>query len=467
MAANGLSVWQFLPTGPTGYGNSPYQPLSVFAGNPLLIDLDGLAELGLLCAHELQEYPELPDDQVDFARVILAKLDYLDRAAERFPDLADTTLADEYAAFLDSHDAVWLHDYALYQALKRGHGQSMWADWVDEYRARDARALEDLAESARPEIDRIKLGQFFFFRQWQGLRAYAADKGVLLFGDLPIYMAFDCAEAWSRPELLHLDAEGRPTAVAGVPPDYFSADGQRWGNPLYRWEAHEAEGFAWWIRRLRHSLELADLVRLDHFRGFEAYWSIPADAPTAREGQWLPGPGERFFAAIRAALGDLPIVAEDLGVITEAVTALRRRFGLPGMEVLQFLADQPGFEPGAIAEDCACYTGTHDNDTTLGWFGGSGGRLAGDELARFQAAVLANTGGAPQNVHKDMIRMAFESRAILAIAPMQDFLGLGSEARLNTPGESVGNWRWRLTQAQLDESDWSELRHLAARTARL
>jgi 4-alpha-glucanotransferase len=466
MQAHGLSVWQFLPTGPTGYGNSPYQPISIYAGNPLLIDLRKLFEWGLLRPQELAEYPKLPSGQVEFAAVVEAKMPLLTVAARRFSERADSALADDYEAFCARSDAGWLDDFAAFLLLKARHAQLAWPDWNPEFRRHRQGLAQEVASEEPERFEQIKRIQFFFARQWAEFHAEATRRGIVLFGDVPIYMALDCAEAWSDPSLLMLDEQGRPLEVAGVPPDYFSADGQLWGNPTYRWDAHAADGYRWWVSRLGHALARADLLRLDHFRGFEAYWAVPHGADSAREGQWKPGPGEALFDALEAALGSVPIVAEDLGVITEPVVELRKAYALPGMQVLQFLVDQMDFDTDIIDEDCVCYTGTHDNDTTAGWFAGTDGRLAPDALAQFQSIVRQNLGNPQESIHKSLISLCFSTKARLAIAPMQDYLGLGSEARLNTPGKPDGNWRWRTTAAELAESDGDYIGDLVARTGR-
>ena len=305
-------------------------------------------------------------------------------------------------------------------------------------------------EQEADEIRGIKIIQYLFFRQWQALRSYAHDNGIVLFGDMPIYIALDSSDAWAHRELLRIDRDGNPDHVAGVPPDYFSADGQLWGNPLYDWEKHAASGYQWWIDRLRATADLADLVRIDHFRGFEAYWAVPAEAETARDGAWEPGPGDAIFDAMTNALGKLPIVAEDLGVITPEVEDLRDRHNIPGMHVLQFDVCDPSFQLSDVKQNSVCYTGTHDNDTTIGWFRGSPEDMRGtSEIALHQEAALKVTGGSAETIHTDLIRAAFSTDACIAIAPLQDYLGLGSEARLNTPGTPGGNWRWRVLESQL------------------
>ena len=445
-----LSVWQFLPTGPTAYGDSPYQPLSTFAGNEMLIGIGELVEMGLLVENEVEELSTLPDRYVDYGALIPIKSRLLDIAAQRFPYQASDVLKAQFADFLEANDATWLHDYAVFRILKTRHGERPWPEWKPKYVHRDADALAELESSASAQIKAIKFIQFLFHYQWQQLRDHAHEKGVTLFGDMPIYIALDSADAWANRDILCVDEDGNPDDVAGVPPDYFSTDGQLWGNPLYDWDKHAANGYQWWVQRLRAATELVDMVRIDHFRGFESYWSIPADAVTARVGAWEPGPGDAIFDAMSNALGDLPIVAEDLGVITHEVEALRDRHHIPGMRVLQFDVCDAGFQLSDVGKNSVCYTGTHDNDTTIGWFHGSPGDIRSrEEIELAQKAVLDITGGNAETVHTDLINAAFSTKAQLAIAPMQDYLGLGSEARLNIPGTPGGNWRWRVLDSQL------------------
>ena len=445
-----LSVWQFLPIGPTAYGDSPYQPLSTFAGNEMLIDIGNLIELRLLNHGEVNELTTLPDRYVDYGALIPIKTRLLALAASRFEDTVSDEVLDDFREFVERNDKAWLHDYALFRILKSSHGERPWPEWQPEYVHRDANALAKLEAREGTRIRAIKIMQYLFFRQWYALREYANANGVLLFGDMPIYIALDSADAWANRQILRIDEDDHPDHVAGVPPDYFSEDGQLWGNPLYDWGMHAANGYAWWVDRLRATAELVDLVRIDHFRGFEAYWSVPADAETARDGVWEPGPGDAIFDAISKALGDLPIVAEDLGVITPEVTALRDRHQLPGMRVLQFDVCDAGFELSDVSENSICYTGTHDNDTTIGWFHGSPDDMrSAPEIAATQEAALRISGGRTETVHTDLIRAAFSTAARIAIAPLQDYLGLGSEARINTPGTSAGNWRWRVIDTQL------------------
>ncbi len=462
-----LGVWQLLPLGPTGYGNSPYQPLSSFAGNEMLIAPDELGELGLLSGPDLDELRRLPAGRVDYDRLIPLKSKLLASAATRFATRAGSALLAEFEQFQDEHGASWLNDYALFRVLKSLHGGRAWPDWDDAFTRRNPRALQHVAARNADALTSIRILQFFFDRQWRRLRAHCHDAGVRLLGDLPIYVALDSADAWSARDLLRLDADGRPDAVAGVPPDYFSADGQLWGNPLYDWAAHADSGYAWWIERVRASLRLADVVRIDHFRGFESYWAVPAGADTARSGRWEPGPGDALFDALRESLGGLPIVAEDLGIITHEVEDLRDRQQLPGMVVLQFAVSDPEFVYGNMLENCVCYTGTHDNDTTLGWFHGTGADTR-DEVAirETQAAALALTGGSAETVVADFVHAAFASNARLAVVPLQDLLELGSDARMNTPGRGGDNWCWRALESQIDDELCDNVADITGRTGR-
>ena len=449
MIGMNLRVWQFLPTGPTAYGDSPYQPLSTFAGNEMLIDTAALVRSGLLTSGEADSLSGMPARSVDYGALIPKKNALLERAAGRFHAQANSELKAAYDRFVDRHERDWLNDYALFRILKAFHGERPWPAWEPSFVHREHAALRALAAKHGRAIESIMIIQFLFQHQWERLRAYAAERGVLLFGDMPIYVALDSSDTWADRDIACLDGDGRPSRVAGVPPDYFSEDGQLWGNPLYDWDRHAATDYAWWIKRLKRSIELADLVRIDHFRGFEAYWSIPFGAATARVGEWVRGPGTAIFDAMRSAVGRLPIVAEDLGVITPAVEDLRNRYRMPGMKVLQFEVCRPDFHIDDVEVNCVCYTGTHDNDTTIGWFGGSANDVrTNDEILRTQRAALAATGGDPATIHDDLIRLAYSSRAGLAIAPMQDYLGLGPECRLNTPGTSANNWRWRASASQ-------------------
>jgi 4-alpha-glucanotransferase len=467
MTRMNLGVWQFLPTGPTAYGDSPYQPLSTFAGNELLIDTATLIRTGLLTSNEADGLLQLPADSVDYGALIPAKKALLQRAAGRFFSQADAAMKSAYDAFLEENDANWLHDYALFRILKTAHGEQPWHEWAPEYAQRDKKALSRLQIDAATDIEAVKIGQFLFHRQWQDLRTYAHERNVVMFGDMPICIAHDSSDVWANRDIVCLDATGRPTFVAGVPPDYFSEDGQLWGNPLYDWDQHASDGYQWWIERLRKSTELADIVRIDHFRGFEAYWSIPAHEKTARVGEWVTGPGDAIFEAMQTALGHLPIVAEDLGVITPEVEALRDRYDIPGMRVLQFEVSYDEFALDSIGRNSVCYTGTHDNDTTVGWFHGSPDDNRTEmEIRRTREQVLEITGGRPETIHNDLIELAFGSAAGLAVAPMQDYLGIGSEARLNTPGTSANNWRWRVEQEQLSPGLMDTVGNMVANAGR-
>lgn len=451
-----LSVWQFLPLGPTAYGDSPYQPLSTFAGNEMLIDVEDLCTLGLLKREELRELEALPTESVDYGVLIPIKTALLRRAAARFDTAPE--LQDEFAAFVAAKDDDWLHDYAMFRVLKARHDARPWPEWQTEFVHRDAAALATFEQESAPAIKAVKICQFLFFRQWRALRDHAHEKGIALFGDMPIYIALDSSDAWANRSLLRIDDEGKPEAVAGVPPDYFSEDGQLWGNPLYDWAHHAQDDYSWWVDRLRATAEFADLIRIDHFRGFESYWSVPANSPTARNGTWEQGPGDSFFEVVSEALGDLPIIAEDLGIITPGVEELRDRHNLPGMRVLQFDVCDDGFSLDWIRANCVCYTGTHDNDTTVGWFHGS--------TYETQQTILAVTGGSAETIHSDLVKTAFGTDAYLAIATMQDFLGLGSEARLNAPGTTDGNWRWRLQREQLTPDLYESVAAMVVDSAR-
>ncbi len=445
-----LGVWQFLPIGPTGFGNSPYQALSSFAGNEMLIDMAELVTDGLLEPAELDELKKLPRDFVDYGALMPAKNRLLATAARRFLRAGDAGLRRDYEVFRAANDAAWLHDYSLFRLLKAQHAYRAWPDWPAQYASRDASALARFADRERARIDEIKVAQFLFFRQWSNLQDYARQNGVCLFGDMPIYVALDSADAWSNPQLLQLDAGNVPLKVAGVPPDYFAEDGQLWGNPLYDWQRHEQDGFRWWAARLRALADHVDFLRIDHFRGFESYWAVPAPADTARNGRWEAGPGNRFFDAMRATLGDLPIIAEDLGEITAEVDALREQQGMPGMCVLQFALADRDFALHQVGADRVCYTSTHDNDTVVGWFRSDADACSEAEETRWlRANILQVTQGSPETIHTDMVRTAFQTNAFLAITSMQDLLGLDSTARINIPGTAENNWLWRLSDEHL------------------
>lgn len=464
LAETGQGCWQMLPIGPTGFGNSPYQSLSSFAGNPLLISLDRLGDEQLLQPFDEQSIPSFSTNIVDFDQVTQWNQLQLRCAHRTF--LEKGLGATDFQVFCDAN-SWWLDDYAVFRSLKRAHQEQAWTNWPQPLVRRVPEALQEIDDSLKLEIDRERFFQFQFDRQWRALKAYANNRHLKLVGDLPIFVAHDSADAWANQDLFELDANGRPTAVAGVPPDYFSVTGQRWGNPLYRWKKHEAQGFRWWTKRIRRALELFDIVRIDHFRGFESYWEIPGEAPDARGGRWVPGPGEAPFRAAEAALGPLPVIAEDLGVITPAVEALRDGLGFPGMRVLQFaFGDDPkgtDYRPHNYSHHCVAYTGTHDNNTTVGWFADAGGNdttRTAEQIAREKTFTLDYLGTKGHEIHWDMIRAAWGSVADLAIAPMQDVLGLGSEARMNLPGSSTDNWLWRFRPEDLTAQAASRLQRL-------
>jgi 4-alpha-glucanotransferase len=441
----GFGLWQMLPLGPTGYGDSPYQSFSAFAGNPFLVSPALLLEDDLLTAEDLSDRPDFPTSQVDYGPVIQWKVRLLDRAFAHYQESASPALKKELARFQES-EASWLEDFALFMAIKESQGMISWDSWPKPLRNREAKALAKFRKENPEAVQRHIFRQFLFFRQWGRLHKYTNEQGIQIIGDIPIFVAFDSADAWSHRELFFMDEEGRPTFVAGVPPDYFSPTGQLWGNPIYRWEAHKETGYAWWIERIRATLKLFDIIRLDHFRGFAGYWEIPAGMPTAEVGRWAPGPGESLFIAIREALKDLPIIAEDLGEITPDVIELREKLELPGMKILQFaFQTDPNdpFLPHHYPVNCVAYTGTHDNDTSVGWY-----HSAPEKERDFCRRYLARSGN---DIAWDMIRAVWSSLAAFTLAPMQDFLSLGNEARMNLPGRPGGNWTWRVEPEQLDE----------------
>jgi 4-alpha-glucanotransferase len=433
-------LWQVLPLGPTGYGDSPYQSFSAFAGNPLLISLDKLVEEHLLLPSDLEESPSFPKDRVDYGSVIEFKTALLKISFENFKAASRQDTRDRFEAFC-RENSTWLDDFALFMALKEAHGGAVWNMWEPDIAGRQPEAMERWAQVLAGPVQRHKYLQYQFFKQWSALKQFANEQGISLIGDIPIFVAHDSADVWAHPELFYLDDEGTPTVVAGVPPDYFSRTGQLWGNPLYRWQVIKERGYTWWIDRVKATLATVDIIRLDHFRGFEAYWEVPATEETAVNGRWVKGPGADLFHALRVAFSthNLPIIAEDLGVITPEVEAIRDHFEFPGMRVLQFAFDDGMTNlhtPYQYPRNCVVYTGTHDNDTSLGWFRNSG-KPEETELA------LKYLGTEGREFHWDLIRLALSSVADTAIIPLQDALGLDSEARMNYPSKASGNWSWR------------------------
>lgn len=449
LAETGQTWWQVLPLGPTGGTHSPYQSFSSFAGNPLLISIPDLVKEGWLDAKHVQQLPRFPEQRVNFSAVARLKQGLLRRAFKGFSS-GDAGYREFLAA-----NAHWIEDYCLFVALKEETGGKAWFQWEHDLAARNPEALARCRERLAANIEFHRFVQYAFERQMQAMRQRCRKHGVKLIGDVPIFVAHDSVDVWVRPELFHLDRKGRLTAQAGVPPDLFSTTGQLWGNPVYCWEAHEKEGFAWWIARLSALLRWVDLIRIDHFRGFESYWEVPGKARTAARGRWVPSPGKAFFTALKRHYPDLPLIAEDLGVITPPVEALRDEFDLPGMRVLQFgFSSSSGEEkylPHRFIAHCIAYTGTHDNDTALGWLRATGAATtqSKEEIRAERAYALRYVGTRGEEFHWDMIRLALGSVADVAIVPMQDLLGLGSEARMNVPGTAAGNWGWRYSAPQL------------------
>jgi 4-alpha-glucanotransferase len=410
-----------------------------------LISPEALLEDDLLHSNDLTDISEIPSERVDYGWVIPWKTDLLDRSFNRFQHHASRKIKSELDEFQVKH-ASWLNDFALFMALKEVHNGAPWHTWDPLVRDRDPQAIDEAYKKLKSVVQRHLYRQFLFFRQWADIRAHAEEKVIKIIGDIPIFVAHDSADVWANKELFYLDSSGKPTVVAGVPPDYFSQTGQLWGNPLYNWEIHTETGYSWWLDRIQAALEMVDIVRIDHFRGFAGYWEIPGDAPTAETGRWVPGPGEEFFQTVRDALDELPIIAEDLGVITPDVEALRDKYELPGMKILQFAftgsPDDP-FLPHNYPLNCVVYTGTHDNDTARGWYE----RVQEHEKDMYRRYM--NCDG--KDVSWDLIRAIWSSVAVFSLAPMQDFLNLGNEARMNYPGRPSGNWTWRMKENDTNE----------------
>jgi 4-alpha-glucanotransferase len=453
LAQTETALWQVLPLNPTGFGDSPYQSFSAFAGNHYLIASELLLDDGLLVAADLADRPTFLSTKVDYGTVIDWKLVLLERAYQCFQQSGK--FMEEVAEFRTTH-AHWLENYAVFMALKDAHGGVGWLNWAQPFRDREPDALAGFIAENQSAIERHYLWQYLFFRQWSALRAYAHQHGVRIIGDMPIYVAHDSSDVWANRELYQLDASGQASVVAGVPPDLFSDDGQLWGNPIYRWELHQERGYAWWLSRFTSVLELVDYVRLDHFRGFAGYWEVPYGETTAINGEWIEGPGASLFDIVKAELGELPLIAEDLGVITPDVVALRERYGLPGMKIFQMGFDGDAddeFLPHTYPENCVAYTGTHDNQTAVGWYQGASAR------EQKNARVYLNSSS--EDFAWDLMRALWASRARVVVAPLQDLLSLDDDqGRMNFPGTKSGNWDWRYEPARLDAALIQRFREL-------
>lgn len=465
LAGSGQSLWQVLPLGPTGYGDSPYQCFSAFAGNPLLISPTRLVDDGLLSIDDLAQRPRFRPSRVDFGPVIDYKKTLFEKAFHAFQRLPEGALRAEFIHFCQAND-WWLDDYALFRALKHAHGGVAWIDWEPRFALREPDALAYARETLRDRNAAEKFFQFLFFKQWSALKNHCRERGISIIGDAPIFVSGDSADVWAHPEMFKLDSNRKPIVVAGVPPDYFSKTGQLWGNPIYDWNAMRATGFRWWIDRLRATLQTVDILRIDHFRGFAACWEVPAQDKTAERGQWVEVPGRELFITLRNVFGEMPIIAEDLGVITPDVEALRDDFGFPGMRVLQFAfrGDSKTIDlPHNYVRNCVVYTGTHDNDTTVGWFNskaGAGSTRSAQQIERERVYCLEYLNSDGLEIHWDMIRTAWASIANTAVVPLQDVLGLGSRARMNLPASEQGNWKWRFRAGALTGKISEKLRDM-------
>ena len=438
-------LWQIFPLGPTGYGDSPYQSFSSFAGNPYLIDFDLLIEAHLLSEEDLRDiFFGDNEEYIDYGAIYNQKYPLLRKAYDNFKSSDNSEMKGSLENF-KRENSSWLNDYSLYISLKNHFNGLPWNEWPQDIKNRENAAMEHYKNELADDIEYHNFIQFLFFKQWNDVKRYANENGIKIIGDIPIFVAADSSDAWANPEIFLFDEERKPVKVAGVPPDYFSATGQLWGNPLYNWEKLKETNYSWWVERVRANLSTCDIIRIDHFRGFEAYWAVPYGDETAVNGQWEPGPGIDLFNAIKSQLGELPIIAEDLGLMTQGVIDLREATGFPGMKILGFAFDsgeENDYLPHTYTKNCVVYTGTHDNDTLVGWF-----QKAKEEDREFARNYLNSR--ADEEIHWDAIRGAWSSVACMAISPVQDFLGLGSEARINTPGVASGNWQWRLKQGVL------------------
>ena len=449
-------LWQIFPLGPTGYGDSPYQSFSSFAGNPYLIDFDLLIEAHLLSEEDLRDvFFGDNEEYIDYGAIYNQKYPLLRKAYENFKSSDNHEMRENLEHF-KRENASWLNDYSLYISLKNHFNGLPWNEWAHDIKNREHGAMEHYKNELADNIEYHNFIQFLFFKQWGDVKRYANENGIKIIGDIPIFVAADSSDAWANPEIFLFDEERKPVKVAGVPPDYFSATGQLWGNPLYNWQKLKETNYSWWVERVKANLSTCDIIRIDHFRGFEAYWAVPYGDDTAINGQWEPGPGIDLFNAIKSQLGELPIIAEDLGLMTQGVIDLREATGFPGMKILGFAFDsgeENDYLPHTYTKNCVVYTGTHDNDTLIGWF-----QKAKEEDRQFARDYLNSR--SDDEIHWDAIRGAWSSVANMAISPVQDFLGLGSEARINTPGVAAGNWQWRLRHGVLTDE-------LAERIAKL
>jgi 4-alpha-glucanotransferase len=464
----GAKLWQVLPLNPTGYGDSPFQCFSASAGNPLLLSPEKLVERGVLSPSDISNVPVFPQDSAEYGRVIRHKTPLLRKAADNFFARMSSRGDESFRQFCVEH-AAWLDEFALFMALKGEHDLVAWTKWSRPLALRDPRALDEARKRLARDIDAHKYWQFEFFNQWRELREYAQKRDVRIIGDIPIYVAHDSADVWANRDLFLLDQNGNPEKIAGVPPDYFSATGQLWGNPIYNWPLMKQQGYEWWIKRFRAALRLYDFVRIDHFRGFEAYWEIPGGDKTAERGSWVKGPGAELFSVLHRELGELQIIAENLGVITPEVEAIRHEFGLPGMAILQFAFGNdpqgPSFRPHNYPREIVAYTGTHDNDTVVGWWNSSGASdsiRTPEDVEKEHAFARSYLGFTDEPINWVLIRGIMRSVANTAILPMQDLLGLESAARMNLPGTSSGNWRWRMLPEALEPALAARLREMCS-----
>jgi len=457
--------WQILPLGPTGFGDSPYQCFSAFAGNTLIISPERLIDDGLITEADLADMPEFVAHKVDFGSVYEWKNRLLPKAYAGFHHITSVDLRGKFETFC-RENAFWLDDYALFRSIKAGQGQKAWYEWPDPLKLREAGALAAAADQLYDEIQAEKFYQFLFFRQWSAVKEYANRKGISIIGDIPIFVAADSADVWCNQKKFKLNADGTAKVVAGVPPDYFSKTGQLWGNPIYDWDAMRRDDYRWWVARVHSTFQSVDVVRIDHFRGFAASWEVPGGDKTAENGRWVDVPGKELFTALRRSLGDLAIIAEDLGVITPDVEDLRDGFGYPGMRILQFAfgGDAKNHDlPHNYIKNCVAYTGTHDNDTTVGWFNsqaGAGSTRDTNDITREHDYCLKYLDSDGSEIHWDFIRAVWASVADTAITPLPDLLGIGTEGRMNLPASDSGNWHWRMTEDSVSDEIVLRLKEL-------